>query len=242
MHLAGASIAARFTARHREAVLESRRAGTRLLCRALASLRSPPRVLISSSAVGIYGDRGDEVLDESSLPGKGFLAEVATAWEEETAPAERAGIRMVHVRTGLVLSASGGALAPLLLPARLGLGGALGSGRQWWSWIAMDDVIGAIRHALETSTLSGPVHLTAPGAVRQAEFARILGRVLGRPTFIPTPAFALRLLLGRGMADALILASARVVPGRLVASGYPFRFAELERALRHVLGREGARP
>jgi uncharacterized protein (TIGR01777 family) len=238
VHLAGASIAARFTKAHLHEVLESRRAGTRLLATTLAGLARPPRVLVSASAIGLYGDRGDELLDESSAAGAGVLAETAKVWEAETAAAARAGIRVVLVRTGLVLAREGGALAPLLLPARLGLGGPLGSGRQWWSWIAIDDVVGAIRHAIVTATLSGPVHLAAPGAVRQAEFARVLGRVLGRPAFLPAPAFALRLILGRGMADALILASARVSADRLVASGYVFRYPALEPALRHVLGRE----
>lgn len=237
VHLAGAGIAGRFTARHRRAVLESRRAGTRLLCGALARLQRPPRVLVSSSASGFYGDRGDEVLDETSGPGAGFLAEVARVWEGETAVAARAGIRVVLLRTGLVLSPRGGALAPLLLPASLGLGGPLGSGRQWWSWITLADMIGAIQFALDTDALSGPVNVVAPGAARQADFARILGAVLGRPALLPAPAFALRLLLGRGMADTLILASTRVRPARLLASGYRFQHSELEPALRCVLDR-----
>jgi len=240
VHLAGASIAKRFSPAHFGEVLASRRDGTRLLATTLAGLARPPRVLVSSSAVGLYGDRGDETLDESSEPGAGELAEVARVWEAETVPAARAGIRVVLLRTGIVLSRQGGALAPLLLPARLGLGGPLGSGRQWWSWIAIDDVIGAIRHAIDSGTLAGPVNAVAPEPARQAEFARALGRVLGRPSWVPAPAFALRLILGRGMADALILASARVLPARLAASGYPFRFPRLEGALRHVLGREAA--
>jgi len=238
VHLAGATISGRFTARHRRRVLESRRAGTRLLATTLAALQRPPRVLVSASAMGIYGDRGDELLTEASPPGRGFLAEVAVIWETEAMAAASAGIRVVTLRTGLVLAREGGALAPLLAPARLGLGGPLGSGRQWWSWIALDDQVAAIRHVIATETPSGPVHLVAPVAVRQAEFARTLGRVLGRPAFLPAPAFALRLLLGRGMADALLLASARLVPERLTASGFRFRFDTLESALRHVLARE----
>ncbi len=239
VHLAGASIARRFTREHLRRVLESRRDGTRLLAGSLARLSRPPRVLLSSSAIGLYGDRGEEALDEDSAPGRGPLAEIGKVWESETAPAARAGIRVACLRTGLVLAGEGGALAPMLLPARLGLGGPLGSGRQWWSWIALDDVTGAMLHALSEDTISGPVNLTAPQPVRQAEFARALGRVLGRPAFLPAPAFALRLLLGRGMADALLLASAKVTPARLLASGYRFRFTELEAALRRALGAEG---
>lgn len=242
VHLAGATIAGRFTARHQAEVLASRRDGTRLLATTLASLARPPRVLVSASAMGIYGDRGEEALDESSPPGRGFLAEVAQVWEGETAAAARAGIRVVLLRSGLVLAAEGGALPPMLPLARLGLGGPLGSGRQWWSWIALDDLLGAIEHALFLPSLSGPVNLATPEPVRQREFARTLGRVLGRPAFLPAPALALRLVLGRGMADALLLASARLVPARLMESGYAFRFTSLEPALRHVLGRgEGAR-
>ncbi len=238
VHLAGASIAGRFTARRKHEVLESRRAGTRLLAGALAGLARKPRVLVSASAMGIYGDRGDEPLDETSPRGRGFLAEVATVWEEELAPAAAAGIRVARLRIGLVLAREGGALAPMLGPARLGLGGPLGDGRQWWSWVTLDDVVAAFLFALATPALEGPVNLAAPDAVRQAEFARVLGRVLGRPAVLPAPAWALRLLLGRGMADSLLLASTRLVPARLTAAGFRFRFGTLEPALRHVLGRE----
>lgn len=240
VHLAGATIAGRFTKRHRRAVRESRIRGTRLLARTIASLERKPQVLVSASAMGIYGDRGDELLDETKPPGEGFLADVARQWEAETAPAAEAGIRVVLVRTGLVLAAGGGALPPLLTPARLGLGGPLGSGRQWWSWVAIDDVLAAYAFAIATPALAGPVNLAAPAAVRQAEFARVLGRVLGRPAFLPAPAFALRLLLGRGMADSLLLASAHLAPAALTAAGFRFRFETLEPALRHVLGREAA--
>jgi uncharacterized protein (TIGR01777 family) len=239
VHLAGAPIAGRFTVRHRERVLESRQLGTRLLASTLAGLRRPPRVLVSSSAIGIYGDRGDDALDESSAPGRGFLAEVATAWERETAPAAAAGLRVVCVRTGLVLAARGGALAPMLLPARLGLSGPLGNGRQWWSWIALDDLIGLLEWVIEDPRVRGPVNATAPEPARQADFARALGRVLGRPALLPAPAFALRLALGRGMADQMVLASARVLPRRAIEGGFRFRFPGLEAALRHVL-RPGA--
>ena len=236
VHLAGATIAGRFTERHRREVRESRVAGTRLLAGTLASLERKPRVLVSASAMGIYGDRGDALLDESQPPGDGFLAGVAREWEAGTAPAAEAGIRVVPVRTGLVLAREGGALPPLLTPARLGLGGPLGDGRQWWSWVTLDDVLAAYAFAIATATLTGPVNLAAPVAVRQAEFARVLGRVLGRPAFLPAPAFALRLLLGRGMADALLLASTRLVPAKLTSAGFRFRFETLEGALRHVLG------
>lgn len=238
VHLAGATIAGRFTRRHRRAVRESRIRGTRLLSRTLASLERKPAVLVSASAMGFYGDRGDELLDESRPPGEGFLADVAREWEAETAPAAAAGIRVVRVRTGLVLAREGGALPPLLTPARLGLGGPLGNGRQWWSWVALDDLLAAYAFAIATPSLAGPVNLSAPVAVRQAELARVLGHVLGRPAFLPAPAFALRLLLGRGMADSLLLASARMVPAALTAAGFRFRFETLEPALRHVLGRE----
>jgi len=240
VHLAGVSIDHRFTPRHIEAVRESRRLGTRLLVNTLASLRRPPRVLVSASAIGIYGDRGDEPLDESCPTGTGVLSEIGRMWEAETEPAARAGIRVVTLRTGLVLAREGGALVPLARATRLGAGGPLGSGRQWWSWIALDDVLGGYRHAIACDALAGPVNLTAPGPVRQIEFARVLGRVLARPAGVPAPAFALRLILGRGMADALVLASARVAPARLAATGFEFRFPELEPGLRHVLGREGS--
>jgi len=235
VHLAGESIAGRFTARRKAAILASRRDGTALLCEALARLTRPPAVLVSASAIGIYGDRGEEALDESSAPGAGFLAEVAQIWERATGPAERAGIRVVHMRHGLVMSREGGALPPMLVPARLGLSGPLGSGLQWWSWIAMKDLLGAIRFALDYDALRGPANATAPEPVRQVEFARVLGRVLGRPAVLPAPAFALRLLLGREMADALLLSSARVSPMRLRSAGFEFRFATLEPALRAVL-------
>jgi hypothetical protein len=235
VHLAGESIAGRFTARRKAAILSSRRDGTTLLAEAIARSPDPPRTLVSASAVGIYGDRGDETLDESSATGSGFLADVARIWEGATEPAARAGARVVIMRFGLVMTRAGGALPPMLLPARLGLGGPLGSGRQWWSWIAMSDLARAIRFALEREVLRGPVNATAPEPVRQREFARVLGRVLGRPAVLPAPAFALRLLLGREMADSLLLSSARVRPARLLAAGFEFQYPALEPALRAVL-------
>jgi uncharacterized protein (TIGR01777 family) len=242
VHLAGASIAGRFTARHRARVMESRRRGTRLLAETLARLERPPATLLSASGVGYYGDRGEEALDESSGPGSGYLAEVAQVWERETGPAEAAGVRVVRLRMGLVLTPRGGALAPMLLPARLGLGGPLGNGRQWWSWIALDDLLSLMAHVLVRREPCGAVNAVAPAPVRQADFARALGRVLRRPAVIKAPAFALRTLLGRGMADALLLASARVRPARALAGGFTFRFPEIEPALRHVLGGAAGHP
>jgi len=235
VHLAGESIAGRFTERRKERIRESRRDGTLLLSETLASLEHRPSVLISASAMGIYGDRGDETLVETSPPGTGFLAEVALEWERATEPAARAGIRVVIMRHGLVMSRDGGALPPMLRPARLGFGGRLGNGRQWWSWIAMPDLLRAYLFALEHSELAGVVNVTAPVAVRQREFARALGRVLKRPAVLPAPAFALRLLLGRGMAAALLLYSAKVEPARLLSAGFEFQFPALEPALRAIL-------
>jgi hypothetical protein len=240
VHLAGESIGARrWSAAHKRRVRDSRVGGTRLLCEALASVARPPRVMVSASGVGYYGDRGDQVLDEQSGPGEGFLARVAVEWEGATEAAELRGIRVVRMRNGLVLAARGGALAPLRALTALGLGGRLGSGRQWWSWIALDDLTGAIEHAIASEALRGAVNAVAPGAVTQLEFARTLARVMRRPALVPTPAFALRLALGREMADELLLASQRVQPRRLLATGYAFRFPALEPALRAALGRAG---
>jgi uncharacterized protein (TIGR01777 family) len=185
--------------------------------------------------VGIYGDRDDEVLSEESLPGDGFLADVGRDWEQACQPAVAAGIRVVHLRFGVILSPRGGALQKLLLPAKF-FGGKQGSGKQWVSWISLDDCIGAMYHALCNPAVTGPINLVAPEPVRNSQFAAILGRVLRRPALIPAPAFALRLLLGE-MADALLLASTRVEPRRLLDSGYSFRHPRLEIALRHLLGR-----
>jgi len=238
VHLAGESIGGRrWSASHKRRVRESRVRGTRLLCETLAALELPPRVLVSSSAIGWYGDRGDETLTEDSASGTGFLAEVAREWEEATAPAGDRGIRVVRMRTGIVLAARGGALVPMRRIFGLGLGGPFGRGRQWMSWIALDDVVAAIGHCLTRDSLRGPVNAVAPGAVTQREFARTLGRVLGRPALLPAPPMALRLVLGREMADELLLASQRVEPRRLLATGYAFRFPDLEPALRHVLAR-----
>jgi uncharacterized protein (TIGR01777 family) len=237
VHLAGESIAGgRWTEARKRRIRDSRVSSTRLLARALAQLASPPRVLVAASATGYYGDRGAEVLREESAPGAGFLAGVCREWEAAAEPAARHGIRVVHLRIGLVLSRDGGALASLLTPFRLGAGGPVGSGAQYWSWITLDDLLGAILHALTTEALAGPVNAVAPNPVTNREFAKTLGRVLRRPALLPLPAFAARLVLGE-MADALLLASARVVPARLQATGYAFRAPTLEGALRHELGR-----
>jgi uncharacterized protein (TIGR01777 family) len=236
VHLAGDSIMGlRWTAEKKRRIRESRVTATRLLVQTLTRLAKPPAVLVCASGVGYYGSRGDEVLSEESRPGTGFLADLAREWEAAAATAIAQGIRVVNLRFGVVLSAHGGALAKMLTPFRLGLGGVIGDGAQWMSWIALDDVIGAIRHALTTDALRGPLNVVAPAPVTNAEFTRTLGRALGRPTLVPLPAFAARLALGE-MADELLLASQRAVPARLQASGYRFRYSTLDEALRAVLG------
>jgi uncharacterized protein (TIGR01777 family) len=234
VHLAGETIAGRWTSRKKARILESRVQGTRLLSGSLAQLRHPPGVLVAASAVGFYGDRGGEIVNETSPAGTLFLSEVATAWEAATGPAARGGIRVVDLRLGFVLSPVGGGLAMMLLPFKMGLGGRVGNGRQYLSWIALDDVLGAVTHIL-ASDLCGPVNVVAPHPVTNLEFTKTLGRVLRRPTIFPLPAFAARLAFGE-MADNLLLASTRVQPSRLLATGYRFQFPELEAALRHVLG------
>jgi len=239
VHLAGESIASgRWSASRKERIRASRVGATRLLCDALARLKAPPGVIVSASAIGYYGNRGDELLDETSPPGQGFLPEVVQAWEAAVSGAEEAGIRVVTLRIGVVLSRSGGALPRMLLPFNLGLGGRLGSGRQFMSWIALNDLISAIRFAIDTPTLSGPVNATAPEAVTNEVFTRTLGRVLRRPTLLPVPAFALRLAVGQ-MADEALLSSVRVRPRKLEESGFSFRHPHLEAALRFEFGRQG---
>jgi uncharacterized protein (TIGR01777 family) len=236
VHLAGESIAeGRWTAARKAAIRESRVAGTDLLARAAAAATPRPRFFVSASALGWYGDRGDTPLDESAPAGMGFLPDVCRAWEAAAAPARAAGIRTAAVRIGLVLATEGGALKEMLPPFRLGLGGPLGSGRQYWSWITLDDVVGAFTHVIRTETLEGPVNAVA-GAVTNREFTRTLNRVLGRPTFLPVPRLALRLLMGE-MADGLLLASARLVPRRLADSGFRWNDPGLEPALRRLLDR-----
>ena len=235
VHLAGETVAGRWTADKKERILRSRVDGTRTLSEALASLARPPRVLVCASAIGYYGDRGNETLTEESASGDGFLAEVVREWEAASRPAEEAGVRVVRLRFGIVLSPAGGALRTMLRPFRLGAGGRLGSGKQWMSWVAIDDVVGAIDHALTTDELAGVANTVAPNPVTNADFTKTLGRVLGRPTLFPVPAPALRVALGEFSQETL--SSARVLPKRLLESGYEFRCPELEPALRHVLGR-----
>ncbi len=235
VHLAGESIATgRWTAAKKERIRSSRVQGTRLLAETLARLQRPPEILVSASAIGYYGDRGDEELDEGSAPGSGFLAEVCRQWEAAAEPAGEAGIRVVHPRIGLVLSATGGVLAKMLPMFRLGLGGPIGSGRQYVSWITLDDLVGAICHVIATDSLSGPVNAVAPEPATNREFTRALGRALRRPARLPAPAFALRAMLGT-MADELLLASTRVIPRRLVDSGFAFDDPDLEPAFRRLL-------
>jgi hypothetical protein len=237
VNLSGENIAGGRWTESRKALLQSSRLGpTGLLARTLAGLKRKPRVLVSASAVGYYGDRGDAWVTETDGPADDFLGRLSAEWEKAAAPAASSGIRVVHPRFGVVLSPAGGALGKMLLPFKAGLGGVLGSGTQYTSWIAMDDVLGVIHHLLERPDLAGPVNATAPEPVTNAVFTGTLGRVLGRPTVLPAPAFALRLAFGE-MADATLLSSARVKPERLLATGYRFRFPDLEGALRHVLGR-----
>ena len=239
VHLAGESIASgRWTVARKNEIRESRVTGTGHLCRALARLESPPKVLVAASAVGYYGDRGDELLDESAVLGDGFLPEVCQVWEDAVGPARDKGIRVVHLRIGIVLTPLGGALKQMLLPFRLGVGGVLGTGSQYMSWGALDDLLDIIIYALTNNSLIGPVNAVAPQAVTNRQFTKALGSVLSRPTILPAPAFALRLVLGE-MAEALLLASTRVDPAVLrEAGGFDFSYPDLESALRHVLGRD----
>ena len=235
VHLAGESIVGRWTEEKKKAIRESRVQGTRSLAAALAQTEAKPSVFVCASAVGFYGNRGDELLREQSPGGQGFLSEVCREWEDASRIAAEAGIRTVNIRIGLVLSAKGGALRSMLTPFKLGLGGRIGSGQQWWSWIHVDDIVRGIHHVIRTESLSGPVNLVAPKPLRNAEFTKVLASVLGRPAFFPVPEFALRLAFGGMAADELLLASQRVEPGKLTASGYTFRFRELRAALENLL-------
>lgn len=235
MHLAGANIGEkRWTNSRKQLILESRVGPTTALAKFLASLDSPPDTLIVASAIGYYGNRGDERLDESSPSGSGFLAEVVQQWERATDPAAERGIRVVNLRFGIILSPIGGALQRMLLPFRIGLGGAIGSGRQYWSWVSMEDVVGVIQLAITEARLNGPVNVVAPTPVTNREFTESLGRALRRPTFMPLPAFAARLALGE-MADELLLYSARVSPKKLNESEYRFRNIDLGTCLQELL-------
>lgn len=235
VHLAGENIAAgRWTAARKNRIRDSRTRGTRLLAETLADGEHKPKVLVSASAIGFYGDRGDETLTEESPAGSGYLPEVCQAWEKATGPAEAAGIRVVHTRIGIVLSRDGGALRKMLGPFKMGAGGVLGNGKQMMSWVTIDDVVSMAIFAIECTSLSGAVNLVSPGAVSNREFTKALGRVIRRPTVAPMPAFAARFLFGE-MADALLLASANVVPAKLRDVGFQFRHSAIEEGLRAVL-------
>lgn len=235
VHLAGESIAkGRWTEEKKRRIRESRVKGTTLLSETLAKLQRKPDVLISASAVGFYGSRGDKVLDEQSASGSDFLSQVCREWELATQPAAQAGIRVVNLRLGVIMSGKGGALSKMLLPFKMGVGGKIGSGRQFMSWIALDDVVEIIEYALANDALRGPVNTVAPDPVTNYTFTKTLGRVLSRPTILPVPAFAARIVFGE-MADATLLASQRAEPLRLKESGYVFKYPKLEGALRHVL-------
>jgi len=237
VHLAGENIAGgRWTAARKERILNSRVKGTKLIAETLGNLPKPPQVLVSASAIGYYGDRGSELLREQSPPGTGFLPDVCRQWEAATDAATRKGIRVVHLRTGIVLSGKGGALRKMLLPFKLGVGGKIGSGEQYWSWISIDDHCAAILHCIQASSLHGPVNSVSPSPVTNLEFTKALGRVLGRPVIFPLPAFAARLVLGE-MSDPLLLASARIEPSKLMASRFIFRHKDPEPALRYVLSK-----
>ena len=235
VHLAGESIAeGRWTAAKKQRILESRERGTRLLCEALAGLARPPKTLLSASAIGFYGNRGDELLREESATGEGFLADVCRRWEAATAPAAEAGVRVVNMRLGVVLSKRGGALAKMHTPFKLGVGGVLGSGQQYMSWIALDDLIAAMLFLLDDASLAGPVNLVAPEAATNRQFTKALGRALRRPTILPMPSFAARLAFGE-MADEMLLSSTKVAPERLSEAGFSFQYGDLDAALEHVL-------
>ena len=238
VHLAGEGIGdKRWTDEQKDRILRSRVKGTSVLSGAIASREHKPRVFVSGSAIGYYGSRGDEVLTEDSTPGDDFLAGVVQRWEAETQPAVDAGIRTVNIRSGIVLAEHGGVLKRLLLPFKLGAGGRVGSGKQWMSWITLEDEVGAIMHAIESESLRGPVNLVAPTPVVNAEFTSTLGKVLHRPTVLPTPLLPLKLVYGSELVELLLLVSQRVTPTRLETSGYMFRHPTLEAGLRSVLRR-----
>ncbi|MFC1758878.1 TIGR01777 family oxidoreductase, partial [Planctomycetota bacterium] len=233
--IAGESIASgRWTAAKMARIRDSRVTGTRKVAESLAALQHKPTVLVCASAIGYYGDRGDEQLHETAAGGNGFLADLCRDWEEATGPAVGAGIRVVNLRIGVVISRDGGALPQVLTPFKLGLGGRVGSGDQYWSWVSIADVVGAIQHSIDTPSLCGPVNCVSPNPVTNAEFTKTLGQVLNRPTVFPLPAFAARLVLGK-MANDLLLASARVLPNRLIETNYKFHYSDLVDALRHEI-------
>ena len=238
VHLAGVGISDhRWTDDHKKAVLDSRVQGTGLLARTLAQLDHPPKVLISGSAVGFYGYDSDQSKTEQDPKGHGFLADVVDAWEQAAQPAADAGIRTVRIRSGVVITARGGALKPQLLPFKLGIGGRLGSGDQWLSWISLEDEVAAILHLLTADATDGPVNATSPNPVTNDEFTKTLGKVLGRPTFMPVPTPALHAMFGKEMTKEMLLGGQRVLPATLEAAGFTFAYPTLEQVLRHTLGR-----
>ena len=234
IHLAGESIVGRWTNAKKIKIRESRVAGTTTLAEALAQAAAKPQVFVCSSAIGYYGDRGNEVLHEGSKPGVGFLPDVCREWEAATQAAAKAGVRTVQMRTGVVLSPKGGALGKMLTPFKMGVGGKIGDGRQWMSWIDVQDMVGAIHHILKSDLLQGPVNMVAPKPVTNAEFTKTLGSVLSRPAILPVPAFAVKLAFGE-MGETVLLGSQRVEPTQLVMSGYPFRFSTLRASLENIL-------
>lgn len=235
IHLAGESIAGgRWTDERKKRIRESRIKGTQLLSEALANLKHPPQTFLCASAIGYYGSRGNEVLSERSTPGNDFLASVCIDWERATAEAAEKGIRVINLRFGIILDAKGGALAQMLPPFRMGVGGKIGNGKQWMSWVTLDDVVAVIKFLLVNQKLKGPVNVVSPGSVTNAEFSRTLGHVLSRPTFFPIPAFGVRIMFGE-MADALLLSSQRVGPVLLLEAGYQFQYPQLAPALSHLL-------
>lgn len=234
IHLAGEGIVGRWTDEKKLKIRDSRVAGTRNLAQALAQTQHKPQVFVCGSAIGYYGDRGSEVLNEQSAPGSGFLPDVCREWEAATKAAADAGIRTVQMRTGVVLSPKGGALGKMLTPFKMGIGGRLGNGQQWMSWIDVQDMVGAIHHILKTDLMQGPVNLVAPKPVTNAEFTRTLASALSRPTIFPMPAFAVKVAFGE-MGETVLLGSQRVEPAQLIASGYPFAFSDLRASLENLL-------
>lgn len=237
IHLAGESIVGRWTDAKKKAIRDSRVIGTKNLARALAEAKNKPQIFVCSSAIGYYGDRGDEALNEISAPGSGFLPDVCREWEAATHAAVNAGIRTVQIRTGVVLTAKGGALGKMLTPFKMGVGGKLGSGAQWMSWIDIQDMVGAIHHILRTDLLHGPVNMVAPKPATNAEFTKTLASVLSRPAIFPVPKFAVKLAFGE-MGETVLLGSQRVEPAQLVTTGYPFRFRELQASLVNIFKRD----
>jgi uncharacterized protein (TIGR01777 family) len=236
VHLSGENVAGRWSDEKKAEIEDSRVKSTGLLCNALSKLEKKPSVLVCASAIGFYGNRGEEILAEESKPGKGFLADVTKKWEAATGIARKAGIRVVNLRLGVVLSPRGGALGKMLFPFRMGLGGKVGSGGQYMSWISIDDVIGAIYHAIKNDSLEGPVNAVSPKPVTNLEFTNTLGNVINRPTFFTMPSLLLRILFGE-MADETLLSSTRVIPSKLLSTGYEFQFTDLEASLRNLLGK-----